>query len=71
MVEVLGDECKGPVGIEHDHMNLEVCQKLEHHLPNSNKLVDVGKDTMRMRMIKSKEEIAVIKVSKRQLSSET
>ncbi|XP_076035535.1 creatinase-like [Oratosquilla oratoria] len=62
IVQELGDT-KAPVAVEFDHMNLEVCQKLRNFLPNGNDIIDVGRDAMRMRMKKSKEEIAVIKNS--------
>ncbi len=48
------------VGIEFDHLNLESHRKLQGALPTS-ELVDVGKPAMRMRMVKSAEEIALIK----------
>jgi len=48
------------VGVEFDHINIENLEKLKAALPNS-KIVDISKQTMRMRMIKSAEEIAVIK----------
>lgn len=62
IVEELGD-VRGSIGVEFDHMNLEAFQKLKDHLPHSNQLIDVCKDAMKMRMKKSKEEIAVIKNS--------
>ena len=51
---------RGRVGIEFDHVSLEVRQKLDAALPNA-KFVDIGRGTMRMRMVKSDEEIALIK----------
>ena len=54
----------GRVGIEYDHINIENLRKLQGALPTA-ELVDVGKPTMRMRMIKSAEEIAWIKESAR------
>lgn len=48
------------VGIEFDHMTLERRQLLEEFLPGV-EFVDIGVATMQMRMIKSAEEIAVIK----------
>ena len=51
---------RGRVGIEFDHVSLEVRQKLDDALPNA-KFVDIGRGTMRMRMVKSDEEIALIK----------
>ncbi len=50
----------GRVGIEFDHVNLQGMKKLKAALPNS-KFVDISPATMRMRMIKSAEEIALIK----------
>ncbi|XP_068223024.1 creatinase-like [Palaemon carinicauda] len=60
VVEELGDT-GGAIGIESDHMTLETSQKLKDHLPKSNELKDISYATMSMRMIKSKEEIGVIK----------
>ena len=48
------------IGIEHDHVNLENMGKLQAAFPNSS-FVDIAKATMRMRMVKSAEEFAVIK----------
>ncbi|XP_068222986.1 creatinase-like [Palaemon carinicauda] len=62
IVEVLGDT-RGAIGLEYDHMNLEQFQKLKTHLPHSNELRNVCGATMKMRMKKSKEEIALIKNS--------
>ena len=52
------------VGIEHDHVSVETLRKLEGALPAS-ELVDVGEAAMRMRMVKSGEEIAWIRESAR------
>ena len=52
------------VGIEYDHINVETLRKLQGALPAA-ELVDVGKPAMRMRMIKSDEEIAWIRESAR------
>ena len=52
------------VGIEFDHISVETLRKLQGALPAA-ELVDVGKPTMRMRMIKSDEEIAWIRESAR------
>lgn len=49
----------GTVGIEFDHVNLQNMKKLKAALPNT-KFVDISQAAMRMRMIKSKEEIALI-----------
>ena len=54
---------KGIVGVEDDHLTLEKQHKLLHHLSGGPTLTDVSMATMRMRMIKSQEEIAVIKVA--------
>lgn len=62
VVSELGDS-KGTIGVEFDHMNLELSEKLKAFLPNNNQITDVSKPTMNMRMMKSKEEIAVIKNS--------
>ncbi|XP_064081191.1 creatinase-like [Macrobrachium nipponense] len=62
VVEELGDT-RGAIGIEFDHMDLQRFKKLKDHLPHSNELKDICGSTMRMRMKKSKEEIAVIKNS--------
>ena len=52
------------VGIEFDHVTVENLRKLQGALPSA-ELVDVGKPTMRMRMVKSREEIAWIRESAR------
>ncbi|XP_077985789.1 creatinase-like [Glandiceps talaboti] len=57
--EVLKDY-KGKIGVEYDHIALENFKKLEKVLP-AQPLVDVGEPTMQMRMIKSEEEIELIK----------
>ena len=48
------------VGIEFDHLSLESFKKLQGALPTA-EFVDISKPTMRMRMVKSAEEIALIK----------
>jgi creatinase len=50
----------GTVGVKWDHLNLLNFEKLKAALPGS-KLVDIAAGCMRLRMIKSAEEIAVIK----------
>jgi creatinase len=50
----------GTVGVEWDHLNLQNFEKLKAALPGS-KMVDIAAGCMRLRMIKSAEEIAVIK----------
>ena len=52
------------VGIEFDHISVENLRKLQGALPAA-ELVDVGKPSMRMRMVKSDEEIAWIRESAR------
>jgi len=51
---------EGRLGIEFDHISVENRDKLQAALP-AVELVDISKATMRMRMIKSAEEIALIK----------
>jgi creatinase len=50
----------GRVGVEFDHITMERLDKLRGVLPNA-QIVDVGVMTMKMRMLKSAEEIALIK----------
>ncbi len=52
------------VGIEFDHISLETFRKLQGALPTAD-LVDVSKPAMRLRMVKSDEEIAWIRESAR------
>ena len=52
------------IGIELDHITVENQRKLQGALPSA-ELVDVSKPTMRMRMMKSDEEIAWIRESAR------
>ncbi|WP_366555139.1 aminopeptidase P family protein [Aquibaculum sediminis] len=47
------------IGIEFDHVNLELMQLLEHAFPGV-EFVDIAAPAMRLRMIKSQEEIAHI-----------
>ncbi len=51
---------RGRIGIEHDHVTLVVREKLAAALPDV-EWVDVGDATMRMRMVKSPEEHALIR----------
>ena len=51
---------RGKVGIELDHMSMENASKLRVALPDV-KLVDIGRPTMAIRMIKSREEIDLIR----------
>lgn len=50
----------GKVGIEYDHMPLQNLEKMKAILPEAS-FVDIGVPTMEMRLIKSPEEIALIK----------
>ncbi len=50
----------GRLGIEHDHVSLDSLAKLEAALPRS-AFVDVAEAAMRLRLVKSAEEIALIK----------
>ena len=50
----------GRVGIEYDHINLENLKKLQDVLSDA-ELVDISKITMRQRMVKSAEEIELIR----------
>ena len=52
------------LGIEFDHITVENLRKLQGALPAA-ELIDVSKPTMRMRMVKSDEEIAWIRESAR------
>ena len=51
---------KGVLGVEFDHINLENMEKLRAAFPDC-QFKDIGKPTMRLRMVKSDEEIAHIK----------
>jgi creatinase len=55
---LVGDASR--VGLEFDHLTLENFKKLDHALPDT-ETVDIGRATMTMRMIKSSEEIALIR----------
>jgi len=52
---------KGRIGVEFDHINLENFKKLQDALPES-EFVDISKISMKQRMIKSDEEIDLIRV---------
>lgn len=51
---------RATVGVEYDHLNLDMFRQLQEALPEC-KFVDIAAATMRLRMIKSDEEIAHIK----------
>lgn len=50
----------GKVGVEYDHMPQQNLEKMKAILPNS-EFTDIGVPTMKMRMVKSAEEIELIK----------
>lgn len=52
---------KGKVGVEMDHINMQAYRKLDSALDDAT-LVDIGEAAARQRMIKSSEEIDVIKL---------
>tara|TARA_B100002049_G_scaffold194333_1_gene151657 strand:+ start:802 stop:2037 length:1236 start_codon:yes stop_codon:yes gene_type:complete len=49
----------GRLGVEYDHLNVALLGKVEAALPGT-EIVDIAGDCMRLRMLKSDEEIAVI-----------
>jgi len=57
VMQLIGGRAR--VGVEYDHLTLQNQQKLQVALPGA-ELVDIGIATMKMRMIKSAEEIALI-----------
>jgi len=61
IVSIIGrDEPPKNIGIENDHVTLEMKEKFKS-LFSSSKFSDVSKDLMQLRMIKSSEEIDIIK----------
>ena len=61
IVSVIGrDEPPKNIGIENDHVTLDIKEKFTS-LFSFSKFFDVSKDLMKLRMIKSKEEIEIIK----------
>jgi creatinase len=61
IVSIIGrDEQPKNIGIENDHVTLEMKEKFKS-LFNSSKFSDVSKDLMQLRMVKSNEEIDIIK----------
>ena len=61
IVSIIGrDEPPKNIGIENDHVTLEVKEKFKS-LFSSSKFSDISKDLMQLRMIKSSEEIDIIK----------
>ncbi len=51
---------KGRIGVEFDHLNMVAWRKLQDALPEAT-LVDVGEATMHMRLLKSAEEIGLMR----------
>jgi len=61
IVSIIGrDEPPKNIGIENDHVTLEMKEKFKS-LFSSSKFSDISKDLMKLRMIKSSEEINIIK----------
>merc|ERR1719495_769560 len=58
--EALGN-IQGKIGVEFDHLSFDNHKKLQSIVPESI-LVDVGVDTAKQRMVKSEEEIEIIKL---------
>jgi len=61
-IEAAIGKSKNPksIGIENDHVTLEMKEKLAS-LFDSSKMIDVSKDLMKLRMIKSNEELKIIR----------
>ncbi|HJM37767.1 MAG TPA: aminopeptidase P family N-terminal domain-containing protein, partial [Acidimicrobiales bacterium] len=58
VIELVGKSNK--IGIEFDHVNLSLLEKLKNALPIS-EFIDVSQECMKLRMIKSDEEIELIR----------
>lgn len=58
VIELIGDSKK--IGIEFDHVNLSLFEKLQDSLANS-EMIDISQACMKLRMIKSNEEIELIR----------
>ena len=58
VIELIGDSKK--IGIEFDHVNLSLFEKLKDSLANS-EMIDISQACMKLRMIKSNEEIELIR----------
>ena len=58
VIELIGDSKK--IGIEFDHVNLSLFEKLKDSLSNS-EMIDISQACMKLRMIKSNEEIELIR----------
>ena len=57
VLELVGDSQK--IGVEFDHMNVSLLQKLKDSLSKP-EFIDISQECMKLRMIKSDEEIALI-----------
>ena len=61
IVSIIGkDQAPNNIGIENDHVTIEIKEKL-NSLFSFSKFKDVSKDLMKLRIIKSKEEIEIIR----------
>ena len=60
-VKTLLPDVRGRVGVEMDHLTMATYRRMSEALPGTG-LVDIGEHCMRTRMVKSQEEIDVIKV---------
>ena len=58
VIELVGESNK--IGIEFDHVNLSLAQKLKDSMPKS-EWIDISQECMKLRMIKSDEEIELIR----------
>lgn len=58
VLELVGDSQK--IGVEFDHMNVSLLQKLKDSLSKP-EFIDISQECMKLRMIKSDEEIALIR----------
>ena len=58
VIELIGDSKK--IGIKFDHVNLSLFEKLKDSLANS-EMIDISQACMKLRMIKSNEEIELIR----------
>ena len=58
VIELIGDSKR--IGIEFDHVNLSLFEKLQDSLANS-EMIDISQACMKLRMIKSNEEIELIR----------
>ena len=61
-VNTLLSDVGGKVGVEMDHLTVAAHGLLVEALPECGELVDIGEHVMRSRMVKSQEEMDVIRV---------